>query len=221
MSLPVVVAIGGVDRERIAGTGGVATTWSALDAPAPGTGRTFKALLGRSDETFRRLDHLSRLVVLAGEAAGLQRVIPAEWRDDTALLFESTLGCLDADLRFARSLEAGLPEGPIFPYTLPSTCLGELALRHGLRGVSNCLPILPAEAGAALAEAARGFTTGEWRCAVVASVDVLTVGRPSVEPVLAVSLAVLAAASAGLPAVAPWPGCGPDAWPRLWAAVPR
>lgn len=221
MSTPLVVAIGGVDRERIAGTGGVGATWSALDAPAPGTARTFKALCGRSDETFRRLDHLSQLVVLAGEAAGLQRVIPAAWRDDTALLFETTLGCLDADLQFAHSLGTGMPKGALFPYTLPSTCLGELALRHGLRGASTCLSIVPAESGAALAEAARAFATGEVRCAVVASVDVLTEARPSVDLVLAVTLAVLMAPDCGLPAVAPWPGQGPEAWARLWAAVPR
>lgn len=221
MNPPLVVAIGGVDRERIAGTGAVQAPWSALDAPAPGSSRTFKAWLGRSDETFRRLDPLSRLVVLAGEAAGLQKVIPAAWRDDTALLFETTLGCLDADLQFAHSLGTGMPKGALFPYTLPSTCLGELALRHGLRGASTCLSIVPAEAGAALGEAARAFATGEVRCAVVASVDVLTEARPSVDLALAVTLVVLMAPDCGLPAVAPWPGQGPEAWARLWAAVPR
>lgn len=203
---PVVVAFGWLDREHLLGSSGCHQRWSELDAPAPGTGRTFRAAFGRADETFRRLDALSRAVVLAAEAAGLATALPAELRAETAVLFETQLGCLDADLRFARSMAAGLPEGPIFPYTLPSTSLGELALRHGLRGPSNCLCVLPGERSVALREAQLLFASGEARLAVVARAEVLTVARPSVEVCCEVAVALLALPEVGLREVAGWQG---------------
>lgn len=206
---PVVAALGWLDAERLCGSSGFARRWSELDAPAPGTGRTFKAAFGRSDDTFRRLDALSRAVVLTAEAAGLATALPAALRAETAVLFETALGCLDADLRFARSMAAGLPEGPIFPYTLPSTSLGELALRHGLRGPSNCLCVLPGERSVALREAQLLFAAGEARLAVVARAEVLTVARPSVEVRCEVAVALLALPEVGLRAVAEWPGTAP------------
>lgn len=169
---PVVAAIGDVDRERIAGSGGLVATWSTLGTAAPGDGRTFRAAFGRSDETFRRLDVASRVLVLACAAAELDRLLPAALRDDTALVVATTLGCLDADRQFAQSLGSEMLDAPIFPYTLPSTCLGEVALRHGLRGISICLSVPPDGGDAALAEATRLLATGEAATAVAAVVDV-------------------------------------------------
>lgn len=171
---PAFAAIGVVDRDGIAGSSGVRATWRELGVDAPGNGRTFRAVFGRSDETFRRLDPASRALVLACAALGLSDVLPRELRDETALVVETTVGCLDADLQFAASMGAEMLDAPIFPYTLPSTCLGEIALRHGLRGISVCLSVGPEERGAALAEGARLLASGEAPAVVVATLEVLT-----------------------------------------------
>lgn len=222
---PVILAVGCVDAVRIAGSTGIDHAFASLGRPAPGDGRTFRAVFGQPDETFRRLDAVSRALVLAGAAAGLPDVVPVAERNQTALLVETEAGCLDADLRFAYSLAAGLPEGPMFPYTLPSTCLGELALRHGLRGYSNCLCVDEALRGAALREARACLASGEAQFAVVAAVEVLTRACAALPRRCEVLLAVLAtpaaAARHGLAGGAPLVGGHAAAWEAVRALVPR
>ncbi|MBX3464607.1 MAG: hypothetical protein KF830_15670 [Planctomycetes bacterium] len=201
MSAPAIAAIGLVDRERIVGTAGVDKAWRDLGSAPPGNGRTFRAVFGRGDETFRRLDVASRVLVLAGAAAGLDVVLPAAVRDDTALVVATTVGCLDADRQFAHSLGAEMLAAPVFPYTLPSTCLGELALRHGLRGAGVCLSVAPGDGAQAFAEGARLLAAGEAAAAVVAWVDVLRDDPVNCDA----ALALLAPPGLGLRAVAAWP----------------
>lgn len=196
---PVVAAAAHLDAERLAGTGGVRVRWQELGVPAPGDGRTFRAVFGRGDETFRRLDPASRALVLACAALGLDRVLGAAHRERTALVVATTLGCLDADRQFARSLGAEMLDAPIFPYTLPSTCLGEVALRHGLRGAGICLSIAPGEPDLAFAEGSRMLAAGEAEAAVVAGVDVSRADPFACE----VAAALLAHASLGLDPVCP------------------
>ena len=218
---PVITALGLVDERRLVGSSGLATTWAQLGVPAPGDGRTFRAVFGRSDETFRRLDRVSRVLVLAAEAAGLSRTIPAAAAPATGLVFETSLGCLDADLRFAASMAAGLCDGPVFAYTLPSTSLGEVALRHGLRGPTVCLATLPDERGAALREAELLLATGDVELVVAGCVDVLATAHQGLAPACRALVAVLAAPHLGLPAVAPWPGTGGSAYDALATAFAR
>lgn len=219
MNAPVVAAIGIVDREGIAGTAGTRTAWQRLDTPWPGDGRTFRAVFGRADETFRRLDVASRMLVLACEALGLDRLLPRDRRDDTALVVETTTGCLDADLQFAASLHAEMRDAPIFPYTLPSTCLGEIALRHELRGASVCLPVAPVGRGRALAEARRLLALGEAPAAVVAAVDVLDRRHPMHDRHCDVVAALLVDATFGLPPCVAWPGHDSGAFAALARAL--
>ncbi|MEO6596556.1 MAG: beta-ketoacyl synthase N-terminal-like domain-containing protein [Planctomycetota bacterium] len=216
---PTIVAIGAVDHERIAGTTGIHVRWRDLGSPAPGTGRTFRTVFGRSDETFRRLDRVSRALVLASTAAGLDAVLPEGARAGCALVIETTLGCLDSDLRFAQSLGTGMCDGPIFPYTLPSTCLGEIALRHGLRGPSLCLSIAPEARGLAFAEATNLLAAGETEFALVGTVDVLEQATSHTPAVCRAAVALLAHWRVGLASVAAWPGQDPGAWARLTEAL--
>lgn len=216
---PVVAAIGVVDPEGIRGSAGIHRTWRELGVPAPGDGRTFRAVFGRGDETFRRLDVASRTLVLACEAAGLDRVLLPERRAGTALVIETTIGCLDADLQFAASMRAEMCDAPIFPYTLPSTCLGEVALRHGLRGISVCLAVAPGERGEALAEAVRLLASGEATAVVAGTVDVLERETAAAERACAATVVLLADPRLGLPPVAPWPGSGSRAFDALHGAV--
>ena len=217
---PLVLAVGVVDAQRIAGTAGVNLSWARLGVAPPGDGRTFRAVFGRSDETFRRLDPASRMLVLAGAAAGLPAVLPAGAAANTGIVVETTLGCLDADLRFARSMTAGMCDGPVFAYTLPSTGLGELALRHGLRGPTVCLSTVLEQRGVALREAALLLATGECDFVVAGLVDVLATPCEGVEPSCRTVLTVLASERLSLPAVTPWPGEDAAAYERLLAAIP-
>lgn len=177
---PVIAALGTVDGEGIRGSANIRATWRELGVAAPGNGRTLRTVFGRADDTFRRLDAASRALVLACEAAGLDAILPREVREETALVVATTLGCLDADLQFAASLSAEMVDAPVFPYTLPSTCLGEVALRYGLRGISVCLCVPPGGNGEACSEAERLLASGEAPAVVVGTVDVLTRDAPGV-----------------------------------------
>lgn len=219
-STPRVLAVGVVDAQRIAGTAGVNMPWTRLGVAPPGDGRTFRAVFGRSDETFRRLDVASRMLVLAGAAAGLPDMLPSGAAAATGIVVETSLGCLDADLRFARSMAAGMCDGPVFAYTLPSTGLGELALRHGLRGPTVCLSTVPEQRGAALREAALLLATGECDLVVAGLVDVLATPCEGVDQGCRTVLTVLASERLSLPAVTPWPGEDAAAYERLLAAIP-
>lgn len=217
---PHVLAVGVVDTQRIAGSAGVNMSWTRLGVPPPGDGRTFRAVFGRSDETFRRLDVASRMLVLAGAAAGLPDVLPNGAAAATGIVVETSLGCLDADLRFARSMAAGMCDGPVFAYTLPSTGLGELALRHGLRGPTVCLSTVPEQRGVALREAALLLATGECDLVVAGLVDVLATPWAEFEATCRAVLAVLASPRLGLPALALWPGDDTAAYERLARLLP-
>ena len=53
---------------------------------------------------------------------------------ETAICVETELGSLTTDVDFQRSLRDDVVQAGIFPYSLTSTSLGEVALRYQLRG---------------------------------------------------------------------------------------
>ncbi|MFO1076623.1 MAG: beta-ketoacyl synthase N-terminal-like domain-containing protein [Planctomycetota bacterium] len=214
---PVVLGVGIVDERGIAGSAGVAVAWDELGVAAPGTARTLREVFGVADPTYRRIDRMSRALVLAGEAAGLRTLLDARQREEAGLVVETDLGCLESDLRYARSLADPLVDAAVFPYTLPSTSLGELALRFGLRGPSVCLSVAAERGGESLAEARRMLVAGEVGHAVVVSADVFD-GERLHPAAMRVVLAVVAATADGAASVAPWPGHGPDAFAVLMRA---
>lgn len=205
MRPPAILAVGVLDDVGIAGTRGIAVAWQELGETAPGTGRTLRTVFGHGDQTYRRLDHQCRALVLAAQAAGIDDVLSPEQRHDAALITETWLGSIEADLRYTRLLREGLVDAAVFPYTLPSTCLGEVALRHGLRGPTICMSVEPPQTGEALWEARRLLAAGEARHAVVGCVDALGEAVPTLQPRLRAVVAVLAAAGEPGPAVAAWP----------------
>ena len=210
----VVLAWGRVDADGIVGSARPQVRWTEVGIAAPGDGRTFRRVFGDRDETFRRLDRTSRALVLAGAAAGISRVLTPELAAGAAIVFETSVGSLDADLRFADSMAAGLCDGPVFAYTLPSSSLGELALRHGLRGPTVCLSTVEAQPGVALREAELMLAAGEVDVAIAGRVDVLAGSRPTVAPVCLAVVAVLVRASLGRRGVTGWPDAQ-DPW-RDW-----
>jgi 3-oxoacyl-(acyl-carrier-protein) synthase len=216
---PTIAAIGVADARGVAGTAGVRVDWLELGVEAPGTSRSFEALFQSSDATFRRLDRASRALVLAAESAGLPQVLPDSARDATAIVVETQHGSLEIDLRFARGLDRAAIEGAIFPYTLPSASLGEVALRHRLRGPALCLSIGPEEEGQALDEARRLLEEGEARFALACCVDALGAPCSRAASALRAIAVLLALPEAGLPAVAPWPADPREAFARLAQGV--
>jgi 3-oxoacyl-(acyl-carrier-protein) synthase len=183
---PGLLGWGELDSAGIRGGGtarpAFAATWTELEAEAPGGPRAFLALFGRRDPTFRRLDPMSRALVMAVEATGLDDALDEEQRRETALVVQTSVGCLDADLRFARTLGDEVVDGPLFAYTLPSTSLGEVALRHGLRGPSLCLSVEESGSSHAWIEARAMLRARECGHAVVAHVDALIEPHGSCAP---------------------------------------
>ena len=214
-NVPKVIAIGVVDEQGIASTCGIEKTWSDLETEAPGNSKTFRALTGNRDQTFRRLDRATRALVLAAEASGISQLLTAGQRHETALVIETSRGCIEADLRYARLLKTGIVHAAIFPYTLQSTCLGDVALRHGLRGQTLSLSVEPGEEGESLREAARILQADGPRYAIAGVVDVLEEQLPNTAPRLRALVCIVAAASEPANPVAPWPGDSADPFASL------
>ena len=164
----VITAAAVVDESGVRGSAGTRATWreTGLD-PVAGRVR-WKPIFGTSLVEFRRLDITSRMFLIAAEACGIETQVAAEHRETTALVLATSTGCLAADQRFEKSLhiDKGI-EPAVFPYTLPSTCLGELAIRYRLRGPSICLSIEAGDERQGLDVASALLRTSEASLAVV------------------------------------------------------
>lgn len=126
--------------------------------PVPPVLPAWQDLCARPFERFARLDPLSKLVnILAEWVLAPQTVSP-----DLGLILVSRFGCVEADLAYYRTAAQApeLASPQLFPYTLPSAGLAEVAIRHKLHGPS--LVLLQAEGlGAALSQAQQWLTLGE------------------------------------------------------------
>jgi hypothetical protein len=145
-------------------------------------------LFDKADPTFRRIDLLARALVLACEAADLENLLSPEQRQETAICIETDLGALATDLSFASSLGDECVHAGIFPYSLTSTSLGEVALRYKLRGATISMsvrkdahgtnakgePCGPSDAGESLREAMRMLACGDCKHVLTGVVDTLT-----------------------------------------------
>ncbi len=111
---------------------------------------------------FGRMDHLSRLGLAAVELMGVdfESMAPEE-KDDVGVVMGTRAGCVSVDAQFWR--EHGEPGGPspaLFTYTLPSTVMGEICIRHGLKGPNLCV-MLGEDDSSVLAEADAWLRSGE------------------------------------------------------------
>lgn len=215
---PTLLGIGLVDASGVGGTTLPGVAWW-MDGDPLRTPGVFRRLFGRSDPTYRRIDRMSRAIVLAAETSGLTRFTD-EQRADTAIVLETARGCLESDLEFAAALASGTALGPLFPYTLPSTCLGEVALRHGLRGPTLCLSTANGPTGTALWQARALIEEGEAAYAVAACVEVLASGVADVSPALRAVVVYIGPHDPDA-AIAPWPKRDEDAFAVLAAAAQR
>lgn len=222
-----IVSAAVVDARGIAGSTGVVFTWVALGinplARACGWPRAF----GHDCEKFRRMDLLSRSVLLAAEVAGAgaDGALGPAVRAETALVSAGAFGCLDSDVRFARGLMPGAEIEPaVFSYTLSSTSLGELAIRHGLTGPCYALSTAPGAEGEGLLEARGVLEGGEAAAAVVCLGDAVpeaAARAAGIEPRWLVG-AFVVVCEPGVPAWLSWddvrrPELLPYVADRLWS----
>jgi len=172
---------------------------------------------------YRHLDRFGRCVSLVSEACGLGS-LDEDRRRATALVLATGYGCLQSDLDFAHSLLPGERIQPgLFPYTLPSTCLGEVAIRHRLQGPLSCL-MAGRDAGGrsaatGLVEARRLVELGEAQAALVVLGDCLLPERAEevgVEPRLAVAAVLLEPAGDVEPGILDWRELRAQARPVEW-----
>lgn len=116
------------------------------------------SLLSDSDPSrFLRMDLMCRLGFLAAELLGVNfDAMTDTHRERLGVCVESFTGSLDTDIRFAQT-----PRPSIFAYTLPSTVIGEICIRHQLKGPVLSL-ISPDTSGAnAMTEAAEWLRDGD------------------------------------------------------------
>lgn len=168
-----ILGCGIVDEIGIAGTSGTNALWSELGMEPPGTGKAMRLVFNKSDPTFRRLDLLARALVLACSAADLDHALSEEQRHTTAICIETDLGALATDLQFAASMREEYVRAGIFPYSLTSTSLGEVALRHQLRGPTISLSTQEGNSGESLRESIRMLNSGECTHVVAGLVNTL------------------------------------------------
>lgn len=130
-----------VDVVGVRNSAGTTVDWQQLDVDPQRSRIAWREEFGGDARAFRRLDPTTRMVWIAAAACGLDE-LPEPLRERTGLVLASASGCLAADLRFAAGLHvtAGI-EPALFAYTLPSTALGEVAIRHRLRGPTLFLSV--------------------------------------------------------------------------------
>jgi hypothetical protein len=160
MSSAHITSAGCVDRDGFTGSAGWSASWSALGVDPRRDRLRWPAVFPRPFPDFRHLDRLSRVLAVAAECAGLAPGMPRA--EETALAFISDEGCLDADARFERSLHdiEGTQSG-LFPFTLTSTGLGALAIRHGFRGPTLAFSAPRGHEGRPLEDACELVASGE------------------------------------------------------------
>jgi hypothetical protein len=126
------------------------------------------ALFSSETSRFGRMDLLSRLGLMAVELldAGFETMTP-EQRDAVGVCVETRSGCTATDAQFLRT-----PLASAFAYTLPSTVLGEICIRHRFRGPVLCLAPVSGQGGSL--EAALGWLNrGEAGACVCVACDLM------------------------------------------------
>jgi len=134
---PVIQGIGWVTASGM-GWGRSRSSFSLKDAPMPSITR--KMVFDTPYQRFGRMDPYSKLglsaVAFALKDAGLD-----EWKDKRpiGIIASTVYGCLGTDMDYFDTIlpQGGLLASPnLFAYTLPSSFLGEAAIRFGLTGSS-------------------------------------------------------------------------------------
>lgn len=109
---------------------------------------TSRYVTGQRDSSWGRMDHYCRLAVTLTHYVQSQ-IGPLG--ENTALLLLSDRGCAESDRHCERNRQQHLEDPQRFAYTLPSTALGEVSIRFGIKGPAIALPGADDTQGANLA----------------------------------------------------------------------
>ena len=94
--------------------------------------------VARLGTRFGRLDLASQLALLAVESLGIN--FDSQPRDRIGICLVARAGSLATDFDFWRGRDiVGGPSPTLFAYTLPSTAIGEIAIRYRLTGPNLCV----------------------------------------------------------------------------------
>jgi 3-oxoacyl-(acyl-carrier-protein) synthase len=121
-------------------------------------------------QRFARMDWLSRLGLLAVELLDARfETLDAQDREQMGVCVETAAGCLTSDAEFLRQ-----PRPTVFTYTLPSTVIGEICIRHRFKGPMLCLMSSGNSTRAAIDEAAAWLREGSARSCLCVSCEAVS-----------------------------------------------
>ena len=130
------------------------------------------SLLSASDPSrFLRMDLMCRIGFMATELLAVDfDALPEARRESLGMIVESFTGSLNTDIRFAQT-----PRPSIFAYTLPSTVIGEICIRHRLKGPVLSLIAPDTDGANALTEAAEWLRAGDAEMVLCLGIEAINV----------------------------------------------
>jgi 3-oxoacyl-(acyl-carrier-protein) synthase len=130
----------------------------------------WSALFKSEAQRFARMDWLSRLGLMAVELLDARfETRDAKDLEQTGVCVETASGCLTSDTEFLR-----LPRPTVFSYTLPSTVIGEICIRHRFKGPMLCLMSSGNSTRDALDEAAAWLREGSAKSCLCVSCEAVS-----------------------------------------------
>jgi 3-oxoacyl-(acyl-carrier-protein) synthase len=130
----------------------------------------WSALFKSEAQRFARMDWLSRLGLMAVELLDARfETRDAKDLEQTGVCVETAAGSLTSDAEFLR-----LPRPTVFSYTLPSTVIGEICIRHRFKGPMLCLMSSGNSTRAALDEAAAWLREGSAKACLCVSCEAVS-----------------------------------------------
>ncbi|HZH88856.1 MAG TPA: hypothetical protein VFD78_06715 [Chitinophagaceae bacterium] len=107
--------------------------------------------IGMKYPKFHKMDLQSKVAILAIE---LMNIPFKKWNPyNIAMLFDTQSGSITADKAFEAS-RTTFPSPALFVYTLPNIFMGEIAIRHEIKGPHICLQLDPESTTSALSDRA-------------------------------------------------------------------
>jgi len=86
---------------------------------------------------FYKMDNLCKTGFIAVETLLASAPIQYAQAEEVALVVATREGCMETDIRFEKSSRE-IASPALFVYTLPNIILGELSIRHGIKGENAC-----------------------------------------------------------------------------------
>lgn len=86
---------------------------------------------------FHKMDKLSRLGFLTAEVLLTGRTLTEKYSPDKiGMVLSNRSSSLDTDIKYYNQLRKGIASPAVFVYTLPNIVIGEVCIRHKLKGES-------------------------------------------------------------------------------------